>query len=122
MEDLIRAFREIDDGLRLVVALKSKSWAIEYRRDDLVDEYSAADFEKTYRSHMANQVSSTDMSRVIKGGAFRGQLYLFEGVIVFQFPTSRYEGLYVSYDWYDGFPIQTVFDTATSVPLIDEVP
>lgn len=120
MTNIIEPFRAIDNGLRLIVALTNTSWNLEYQRDDLVEEYAAEDFEETYRSHMANQVSSDDLSNVIKGGGFRGQLYLFEDIIVFQFPTSRYEGFYVSYDWHVGFPIQTVFDTANKIPFIEE--
>jgi hypothetical protein len=119
MEDLVQAFAEIDDGLRVIVTMKRTSWEIEYIRDDVDDTYAASDFERTYRSHMANQVSSDDLSQVIEGGGFVGQLYMFEDLVVFQFPASRYEGFFVSYDWRDSFPIQAVFDAAKQLPSIE---
>jgi hypothetical protein len=119
MEELVGEFREVDSGLRLVVALKSTSWDIQYIRDDLQEQYTDEDFDRTYRSHMANQVSSDDLSHIIQGGRLKGQVYLLEDVIVFQFPSSRYEGFYISYDWTESFPIKRVIDIATEIPVVE---
>lgn len=119
MVDFVQTFQAIDADLRLIVSLTATSWEIEYLRDSLEGEYTEADFERTYRDHLATQVAADDLSQVIKGGDFIGQQYVFEDVIVFQFPTSRYEGFYVSYDWTDPFPMSDVLRAAEEVSFID---
>jgi hypothetical protein len=119
MVGFVQTFQAIDADLRVIVSLTATSWEIEYLRDSLEGEYTEADFERTYRDHLATQVAADDLSQVIKGGDFIGQQYVFEDVIVFQFPTSRYEGFYVSYDWTDPFPMSDVLHAAEEVSFID---
>jgi hypothetical protein len=116
VSDLAEKFRAVDGGLRLVVRFASTDWELEYIREDLESTYSAEDFEETYREHMASQVSAENMSEVIVGGDFAGKMFMFEDIVVFQFPSSRYEGLFVSYDWRDSFPTNDVFRAADSLP------
>lgn len=67
---------------------------------------------------MANQVSSADFSRVGPLGDLIGQMYYLDEVVVFQFPSSRYEGLFVSYDQMPSFPFTDAFETAEGLPTL----
>lgn len=112
MNDIVTAFKGIDAELRVVALLGSKTWEIEYIRDELEETYTDADFEEAYRDLMANQISSADFSQVGPMGDLIGQMYYLEEVIVFQFPSSRYEGVFVSFDQAESFPVGTVFQVA----------
>lgn len=112
MSDIVRAFKGIEAELRVVASLGSKTWDIEYIRDDLEETYTDGDFEKAYRDLMANQVSSADFSQVGPMGDLIGQMYYLEEVLVFQFPSSRYEGVFVSFDQAESFPVENVFQVA----------
>jgi hypothetical protein len=61
---------------------------------------------------MANQVSSADFSEVGPIGDIIGQMYYLDEVVVFQFPSSRYEGIFLSFDQNNPFPVNDVFDVA----------
>lgn len=118
MAELEKAFRRVDAELRLIVALKSTDWEIKYIANDLEDTYEKRDFEASYRNLMANQVSSDNLRRVVEAGDLTGQVYIFDRVIVFHFPSSRYEGVFASYDRGDDVPIAEVIETAENVPVI----
>lgn len=119
MEDFVERFESIDADLRLIVSLTATSWNVEYMRDSLEGRYTDADFERTYRDHLANQVAADNLGQVIDGGDLVAQQYLFEDIIVFQFPTSRYEGFFVSYDRREPFPMNDVIEAAREVSFID---
>lgn len=114
--DLVEEFERIDGELRIVVTLNATSWEIDYIRDSLRDEYEDGDFERAYRNLMANQVSSEDFSHVGDFGEFVGEVYFFGKIVVFQFPSARYEGMFVSYDWDDSFPVKDVIELAEEIP------
>lgn len=116
--NVVEKFRGVDDSLRIIVTFANTDWEIEYIRDDLEETYTAEDFEQTYRQHIASQVSSENLSDVIVGGNFVGEMLLFEEIVVFQFPSSRYEGIFVSYDWTESFPTNDVFGAAEDLPDI----
>ncbi|WP_336325679.1 hypothetical protein [Halovenus sp. HT40] len=115
----VETFREIDSGLRIIVTFANTDWEIEYIRDDLEETYTEEEFEKTYREHLASQLASENLSAVIEGGEFVGEMFLFEDIVVFQFPSSRYEGMFVSYDWTESFPTNDVFAAADELPTIE---
>lgn len=118
MTALVDAFRAVDGDLRLVAMLDSTDWHMEYLRDDLEGTYTADDLDRAYQNLLANQVSSDDFSRVHQTGNLVGQLYYFEKTLSFQFPASRYEGVFVSYDQAEDFPVLEVFEAAQSLPAI----
>lgn len=118
METIVEAFEEVDGDLRVVASLRATSWEIEYVDDELEGVYTESDFETAYQSVMANQISTDDFSNVGPLGEVIGQLYFLEEVIVFQFPSSRYEGVFVSFTQADQFPIYDVFETAEELPTL----
>lgn len=119
MSDLVEAFRAVDADLRIVATLRSTSWEIGWVRDGLEDTYDESDLEDAYRSLMAAQVSVDDFSKVGSFGEFLAQQYFFEEIVVFQFPSSRYEGVFVSDDREDPFPVLDVIETRADVPPLE---
>lgn len=118
MDEIVTEFKSLDADLRVVASLRPNTWEIEYLREDIQSVYSGDDFEDAYRSLMANQVSSADFSQVGPLGDIVGQMYYLKEVVVFQFPSSRYEGIFVSYDQSPSFPFDEAFDTADRLPTL----
>jgi hypothetical protein len=108
----VDAFREVDAALRTVVTLGKTTWETTYMRDDVASAYSEADLDAAYRELMATQTSSDDFNRLIEFGDLEAQIYLFGEIVAFQFPASRYESIYVSYDREEPFPFFAVVDAA----------
>lgn len=119
MSDLVERFRDVAADLRIVATLESTTWEIRWVRDDLTDVYDESDLESAYRSLMAAQVSVDDFRRIGAFGEFIAQQYVFDEIVVFQFPSSRYGGVFVSYDRVDSFPFRAVIETANDVPMLD---
>ncbi|WP_246984240.1 hypothetical protein [Halorientalis marina] len=114
MSTIVEHFEDVDADLRTVVALHGTTWEIEYMCDDVRAAYSDADLDAAYRSLMANQASSDDFDQLIEFGELEAQVYVFEEILAFQFHTSRYESLYVSYDREEPFPFFDVVDVAAA--------
>ena len=113
MTTLVGALRGVEGtSLRTVAALESLDYEMRFVRDDLADAYDQEDLDRAYQSMMANQVSTDDFSRAIETGDIEAQLYFFEKVVVFLFPSSRYDGVFCSFDRTDPFPVQQVIDAA----------
>lgn len=119
MSDLVEAFRRVDADLRILATLRPTSWEVEWTRADLAGAYDESDLEDAYRSLMAAQVSVDDFGKVGSFGAFLAQQYFFEEIVVFQFPSSRYEAVFASYDREDPFPVQEVLETRDEVPILE---
>lgn len=117
MDELVRAFQDVDANLRLVFALSEVSWDLLYVRDDVADTYSESDFEATYREHMGNRISASNLRQTIDGGEYHGEMYFFEDIVVFQFPSARHEAVVVSYDWDETAPIADVFEVAKNADM-----
>lgn len=117
MPSLTDAFASIDGAEpRVVATLEALDFRIEFMRDDLEETYSEADLERVYRSVMANQVSADDVRKIGGFGDLECQVFLFEEVVAFLFPSSRYESVFVSFDRERPFPLLDVVGTASDVP------
>lgn len=119
MSGLVEAFRGVDADLRIVASLRSTEWEMEFVRADLEGTYDDTDLENAYRSLMAAQVSVDDFGKVGSFGAFEAHQYYFGDIVVFQFPSSRYEAVFVSYDREDPFPVHDVLETAAEVAALE---
>ncbi|WP_313693645.1 hypothetical protein [Halorarum halobium] len=121
MSSLVEAFKDVAGGqLRVVATLESIDYEVEYVREDLEDEYTRMDFDRAYQSMMANQVSAEDFKSVGEFGDLDCQLFLFTELIVFLFPSSRYSGVFVSFDREPQFPLLDIVDAATDVSHLGE--
>lgn len=115
MTDLVDEFLEVDEGLRVLAKHRTTSYEIDYIRDDLQGQYSDSYLRDSYRSLMGNQATSADFGKEGVLGDLVAQQYVFENVIMFQLPAARYEGLFVSYDRTDDFPINAVLEKADRI-------
>lgn len=73
------------------------------------------DLEQAYRTVVANQISSNDLSHVALSGELEASLLLFENILMLLFLSSRYEGIVVTYDRSEQFPVLEVVRTGEEV-------
>ncbi|TKX56597.1 hypothetical protein EXE44_13910 [Halorubrum sp. SS7] len=112
MSDLVESLRAVDGAeARVIAHLGSLDFTIEYVRDDLASLYSDQDLESAYRLIMANQVSSDDFKQLIDE-SIEAQTLFFENVVVFVFPSARYEAVFASFDRTEPFPVLDIIDAA----------
>jgi|GEM_PF-1895176 len=102
---------------RAIADLRSTTWELEFVRDDVKGRYSDDDLDEAYRLVMANHVTGDDFKSLIGESQFNAQTLFFDDIIAFFFPSKRYEGVFVSFDYEDGFPadefvthVSTVWD------------
>jgi len=117
MEETVRAFQDVAADLRLVMTMSHTDWDLKYIRDNLESVYSESDLEETYREHMGAQIATENIGNIIETDEFHAQAYLFDNILVFQFPRTRYECLLATYDWDQSFPIKDVAAAAEEVDL-----
>lgn len=121
MSDLDDVFRDIEGAeLRVVATLGSLDYEVEFIRDDIERLYDGTDFDRAHRDLVANQVSADDFKRAVEIGDLDCQLLLYEESVVFLFPSSRYEGIFASFDRQKPFPLLEVVDRASSIPHLSD--
>ncbi|MDS0298130.1 hypothetical protein NDI76_05200 [Halogeometricum sp. S1BR25-6] len=100
---------------RVVADLRSVDWQIEYIRDDVERIYSDEDLDDAYKLIMANHVSGDDFKTLIGKRRFDAQTLFFEDVVVFFFPSDRYEGVFASFDYDGEFPVNELVRRVSEV-------
>lgn len=109
--DTIRDFGECKP--RVVADLHSTTFEIKYIRDDVADSYSDKDLDEAYKLIMAQTVTGDDFKSLIGEGRFNAQTLFFDDVIVFFFPSKRYEGVFASFDYDPDFPVNELVRAAS---------
>jgi len=113
MKTFVDRMEQVSGGrLRMVVRLESVDFELEYVRDDLEGKFSDERLEKAYQAVMANMVSTQDFTRFADGRGLESEIYVLERKIVFVFPSSRYEGLFVSFDRDDSLSLLAINSAA----------
>lgn len=112
MADVVEELRSVGGGrVRVVALLESIDYEVLFTREDLRDTYSDEDLERAYRSLTASRLSASDFSQIGEFGDLDCQLFVFEEIVVFLVPSSRYEGLFVSLDREKPFPLLEIVET-----------
>jgi hypothetical protein len=112
MSDLAERLRAVDGAeARVIAHLGSLDFTVEYVRDDLASRYTDQDLESAYRLIMANQVTGDDFKELIDE-SFEAQTLFFENVVVFVFPSARYEAVFASFDRTEPFPVLDLIEAA----------
>ncbi|EMA34270.1 hypothetical protein [Haloarcula japonica] len=101
--DIIRDFGE--SRPRVVADLHSTTFEIKYVREDVAGRYSDRDFDEAYKLIMANTVTGDEFKSLIGEGQFNAQTLFFDDIVVFFFPSQRYEGVFASFDYDGSFPV-----------------
>jgi len=105
MSDIAEAILNFEESTPRVVAdLGSSSFEIRHIRDDVKERYSDTEFNEAYKLIMANQVTSDDFKQLIEEARYKAQSLIFESVIVFVFPSDRYQAVFASFDYQEDFP------------------
>jgi len=89
---------------RIVANLGGVDFEVTHVRDGLEGRYSDTDFDSAYKLIMANQVSSDDFKQLIGEAQYRAQCLVFDSIIVFVFPSDRYQAVFASFDYRENFP------------------
>ncbi|WP_336336399.1 hypothetical protein [Haloarcula brevis] len=109
--DIIQNFG--DSKPRVVADLHSTTFEIEHIRDDVAGKYSDSDLDEAYKLIMAHTVTGDDFKSLIGEGRFNAQTLFFEDIVVFVFPSKRYEGVFASFDYDDSFPVTELVRTVS---------
>ncbi|MDS0474058.1 hypothetical protein [Natrinema sp. 1APR25-10V2] len=121
MPDLIEAFQDIEEAqVRVVATIDSRKYEIEFIRDDLIEAYSREDFEDAYKDLIANQISADDFRQTVGFSDLNCQLFLFDETAAFLFPSSRYDSIFISFDYEYPFPLRTIVNTASTIPHLSD--
>lgn len=121
MSDLVEAFQDIEEAqLRVVATIDSRNYEIEFIRDDLLEAYSRADFKEAYRDLIANQISADDFRQTVGFSDLNCQLFLFDETAAFLFPSSRYDSVFISFDYEHPFPLRIIVNTASTIPHVSD--
>lgn len=116
MEEHIKAFKQFgEDELRMVSTHDATNYEMLYVREDLRDAFTDDELDNAHRNLVANQVSSEDFSQAVDHGGLQAQQFFFEDVLAFIFPSSRYDGVLVSYDRGVSIPVAEVVETGVDV-------
>lgn len=120
MSSLAEKFRNVEGAqLRVAATLDSLDYEMEFVREDLEGTYSSGDLDYAYNTIVANRLSANEFSQIGEFGALDCQLLIFERIIVFLFPSSRYGGLFVSFDREEPFPFLDIVETASDIRHIE---
>ncbi|GAA0533625.1 hypothetical protein ABNG02_09365 [Halorubrum ejinorense] len=90
---------------RVVADLRSVAFEIEHVRDDVEDRYSNADLEKAYQLVMSNQITGDEFKNLVGRTQYRAQTLFFDDLVVFLFPSDRYDAVFASFDYDEAFPV-----------------
>ena len=90
---------------RVVADLRSVAFEIEHVRDDVEDRYSNADLEEAYQLVMSNQITGDEFKHLVGRTQYRAQTLFFDDLVVFLFPSDRYDAVFASFDYDEAFPV-----------------
>ena len=109
--DTILAF----DGAtpRVVADLQSVSFEVKYVRADVEDRYSDADLDEAYQLVMSNQITGDDFKRLVGRSQYAAQTLFFDDLVVFLFPSDRYDAVFASFDYDESFPVNALVSAVT---------
>jgi hypothetical protein len=110
---ILRGIEETDP--RGIATVDPLDFEVEFVRDDIGDTHSDAELDNAYRRVMGNQVSADDFRNLIDADRFDAQTLFFDDIVVFLFPSERYEGVFASFDRTHPFPVDEILDVATDV-------
>lgn len=117
MSRIVDRLREVDHAdARVIAHLDSLNFTVDYIREDLESQYSDQDLDEAYRLIMQNQVSSDDFKDII-GKEFEAQTLFFEDIVVFVYPSSRYEAIFASFDYHEAIPITELVEVISNTDL-----
>lgn len=106
MSQIADAIQDFEDATPRVVAdLDSLDFEIRYMRDDVESQYSNADLDEAYQLIMATQISSDDFKRLVGETEYEAQSLIFDSIVVFIFPSDRYQAVFASFDYSEEFPV-----------------
>lgn len=116
MSDLIEAFKQFGAAeLRMISTHDATNYEMHYVREDLEDEFTPVELHSAHRNIVANQVSSEKFSQAVDNGRLQAQQFFFEDVIAFVFPSSRYDGVLVSYDRNGSLPVTEIVEAGVEI-------
>lgn len=116
MSEVAESIQDFEDATPRVVAdLENVNFEIRYMRDDVKGRYADTDLEEAYQLIMANQVSGDDFKEIIGEGQFKAQSLFFEDIVVFIFPSDRYQAVFASFDYVDDFPVRQLVQQVSEI-------
>ena len=95
---------------RVVADLRSVSFDIEHVREDVEEVYSDRDLDEAYQLVMSNRVTGEEFKQLIGESRYDAQTLFFDDILVFLFPSDRYDAVFASFDYDGAFPVNELVD------------
>lgn len=99
---------------RVVAELTNVDYTIEFMREDVENLYSVEDLDEAYTLVMANQVTGNQFKDLIGRTNYNAQSLFFGDIVVFLFHSDRYEAVFASFDFEEGFPASKVVNAVAN--------
>ncbi|QZP37755.1 hypothetical protein [Halobaculum magnesiiphilum] len=100
---------------RVIADLESLDFEIRYMRDDVEDLYTDVELDEAYKLLMGQLVGSDDFKSLIGEQECRLQTLFYENVVVFIFPSDRYEAVLATFDYDGDFPVNQLLQQVSEV-------
>jgi hypothetical protein len=100
---------------RVVADLQSLDFEIEYIREDVEIRYTDEELDEAYKLIMGSLVVSDDFTSLIGEEICRVQTLFFDNVLVFLFPSERYQAVFASFDYDAEFPVNEFVQHVTEI-------
>ncbi len=100
------------EDLRAVATFGKLDYDVAFIRDDVREGYSRERLDELYRNLVSDGIANDEIGQQMAVGEQQARIKVFENVIVLVFPSSRYEGVFVSIDRDPDVPILDIIDLA----------
>ncbi|WP_256390698.1 hypothetical protein [Natronoarchaeum rubrum] len=100
------------EDLRAVATFGKLDYDVAFIRDDVRERYSRERLDELYRNLVSDGIANDEIGQQMAVGEQQARIKVFENVIVLVFPSSRYEGVFVSIDRDPDVPILDIIDLA----------
>ena len=110
--DTIR--EELGDDLRVAVEYDQTGYVSRHLRDDLAEEYTAADLDKVRQEMIVLMLGKDRIEEFTNAGGFKALTYWLDSAIVYHFPeTDQFYGRVVSVEPEAESKRRVVFDACS---------
>lgn len=116
MSKTAEAIQNFEGGTPRVVAdLQTVDFEIKYMRNDVKSLYTDVELDEAYKLIMGNLITSDDFKSLIGEEKCRAQTLFFDDVLVFIFPSERYQAVFASFDFDEDFPVNQLVQQVSEI-------
>jgi len=116
MSDISEAIQDFEEKTPRVVAdLQNVDFEIKYMREDVKPLYTDVELTEAYHLIMGTLVTGDEFKSLIGEQTCSAQTLFFDEVVVFLFPSERYQAVFASFDYDEDFPANQLVQTVSEM-------